>query len=220
MSYDDDLRRYGAARWRWLGKPNPFTPGTGPWRRTEIARKMKSGTTVRELASETQSSTPFTLAGKRLIEIEGYKGRATSEEVEALRDALYAIVEEQQPMTVRQVFYQATVNGLVEKEETGYDKVQRLLATMRREGALPFEWIVDNTREENRPYTCIGVADALQDAADTYRKRLWTDDDPCVQIWLEKDALAGVIAPVTRKYDVSLMVARGYSSITFLKDGA
>ena len=32
--------------------------------------------------------------------------------------------------------------------------------------------------------------------------------------------LAGVIEPITSKYDVSLMVARGYSSITFLKDGA
>jgi len=66
-----------------------------------------------------------------------------------------------------------------------------------KRGRRTVEWIVDNTREESRPYTCIDIADALQDAADTFRKRLWTDDDPCVQIWLEKDALAGVIAQVT-----------------------
>src|SRR5262249_831538 len=62
--------------------------------------------------------------------------------------------------------------------------------------------------------------EALEDTVRQYRKTLWTDDDDCVQIWLEKDALAGVIEPVTDKYDVALMVARGYSSITFLHDSA
>ena len=180
-----------------------------------------SGKTVGELIAKTQPSTAFTLAGMRLIEIESYVGRATEDEVSERRDRLLEIVEEGQPMTVRQVFYQATVHGIVEKEETGYDKIQRTLAAMRREEVLPFEWIVvDNTRREQRPYTYIDVADALQDTAATYRKTLWTDKDPCVQIWLEKDALSGVLEPITNKYDVSLMVARGYSSITFLKDGA
>jgi hypothetical protein len=32
--------------------------------------------------------------------------------------ALYEIVSEQQPMTVRQVFYQATVRGVVDKSPT------------------------------------------------------------------------------------------------------
>jgi hypothetical protein len=73
------------------------------------------------------------------------------------------------------------------QEETGYDKIQRTLAAMRREELLPFEWIVDNTRWEQRPYTCTDIAEALQETAEQYRKTLWTDEDPCVQIWLEKD---------------------------------
>ena len=109
------MSEYDKARFRWLGKRNKFTKGTGPWLRTEIARKM-SGKTVGELIAKTRASTPFTLVGRRLIEIEGYQGRATDEEVGTLRNALRDIVEEQQPMTVRQVFYQATVHGLVEKE--------------------------------------------------------------------------------------------------------
>jgi hypothetical protein len=165
-------------------------------------------------------STLATLVGKRLIEIEGYKGRAREEEMEALHDALYAIVEEQQPMTVRQVFYQATVRGLVEKEESGYDKVQVNLAKMRRDERLPWDWIVDNTRSRDKPYTVDSVQEALQDTIDQYRKAQWTDADCYVEIWLEKDALAGVIEEVTNKYDVSLMVARGYSSVTFLYDAA
>ena len=57
-----------------------------------------------------------------------------------------AIVEAMRPMTVRQVFYQATVKGLVEKSEAGYGKVQTDLALMRRDGELPYDWLVDNTR--------------------------------------------------------------------------
>jgi len=43
------------------------------------------------------------------------------------------------PMTVRQVFYQATVRGIVEKTEAGYAKVQNDLVLMRREGVLPYD---------------------------------------------------------------------------------
>jgi hypothetical protein len=57
--------------------------------------------------------------------------RATQAEMQARRDALYTIVAEQQPMTVRQVFYQATVRGVIEKTESGYNKVQTLLADGR-----------------------------------------------------------------------------------------
>jgi hypothetical protein len=79
---------------------------------------------------------------------------------------------------------------------------------------------VDNTRDRNHPYTCKNIKAALEDTVRTYRKSLWDDNKVYIEIWLEKDALAGVIEDITRKYDVSLMVARGYSSITFLKDAA
>ena len=45
---------------------------------------------------------------------------------------------------------------------------------------------------------------------------LWNEADSYVEIWLEKDALAGVVYPVTSMYDVPLMVARGYASLSFL----
>jgi hypothetical protein len=51
-----------------------------------------------------------------------------------------------QPMTVRQVFYQATVRGLVEKAERGYAKVQTDLTVMRRAGELPYDWLTLGTR--------------------------------------------------------------------------
>jgi hypothetical protein len=146
--------------------------------------------------------------------------RATKAEVEERREALLEIIDVGRPMTVRQVFYQATVHGLVEKAESGYQKVQTDLTVMRRAGDLPYNWLADNTRWQRKPITFNGVEEALRDTAKFYRKSLWTDADCYVEIWLEKDALSGVIYPVTSMFDVPLMVARGYASLSFLYSAA
>jgi hypothetical protein len=140
--------------------------------------------------------------------------------VEARREVLLDIIEAGRPMTVRQVFYQATVRGLVEKAESGYSKVQTDLTVMRRTGELPYDWLADNTRWQRKPRTFDSIEQALRDTAQFYRKSLWTDVDCYVEIWLEKDALAGVVLPVTSQFDVPLMVARGYASLSFLHSAA
>ena len=146
--------------------------------------------------------------------------RATKAEVETRRAGLLAIVDEMRPMTVRQVFYQATVRGIVEKSEAGYDKVQTDLVLLRRNGLMPYGWLADNTRWQRKPTTYDSVEEALNETARLYRKALWTDAEAYVEIWLEKDALAGVVYPVTNAYDVPLMVARGYASLSFLHSAA
>jgi hypothetical protein len=146
--------------------------------------------------------------------------RSTKDEVEARRTALYEIVAEMRPMTVRQVFYQATVRGIVEKSEAGYTKVQTDLVLMRRSGELPYGWLADNTRWQRKPTTFGSIEEALEDTARFYRKSLWADADAYVEVWLEKDALSGVVYPITNKYDVPLMVARGYASLSFLHSAA
>ncbi len=123
-------------------------------------------------------------------------------------------------MTVRQVFYQATVRNIVEKSEAGYKKVQTDLVHMRRAGMLPYHWLADNTRWQRKPRTYDSIEEALRDTARFYRKALWADADVYVELWLEKDALSGVLYPVTAEYDVPLMVARGYASLSFLSTAA
>ena len=123
-------------------------------------------------------------------------------------------------MTVRQVFLQAAVRGLVEKAESGSGKVQAGLAVMRRARELPCGWLADDTRWQRKPRTFDSVEDALRNTAAFYRKALWNEADWCVETWLEKDALAGVVGPVTSMYDVPLMVARGYASLSFLYSAA
>jgi hypothetical protein len=148
------------------------------------------------------------------------RARSTKAEVEQRRDALYDIVAESKPATVRQVYYLATVAGLVPKTENGYNMVQTDLTLMRRAGSLPYDWLADSTRWERKPQTFNSIERALEDTARLYRKALWANADAYVEIWLEKDALAGVVYPITEKFDVSLMVARGYASLSFLYEAA
>jgi hypothetical protein len=146
--------------------------------------------------------------------------RSTKAEVEARRDQLFEIIDAMRPMTVRQVFYQATVRGVVEKSERGYNQVQTDLTLLRRAGDLPYDWLADNTRWQRRPKTFSGIEAALDETARFYRKALWDEIDAYAEIWLEKDALSGVIYPITSRYDVPLMVARGYASLSFLHSAA
>jgi hypothetical protein len=123
-------------------------------------------------------------------------------------------------MTVRQVYYQAVARGLIEKTEKAYKMICRLLADMRRSGRMPYRWIADNTRWMRKPDTYSGLAQLLDHVQSTYRRSIWDDHDCYVEVWLEKEALAGVLVDVTAKWDVPLMVTRGYPSLSFVHSAA
>lgn len=91
---------------------------------------------------------------------------------------------------------------------------------MRRGGDLPYNWLTDSTRLQRKPDTFANIDEALRETARLYRKSLWTNANCYVEVWLEKDALSGVVFPVTADYDVPLMVARGYASLSFLHSAA
>ena len=148
--------------------------------------------------------------------------RATRGEMEERADFLIAYANEHGPVTVRGLYYQAEVHGIpgIDKDDRGYAKVQRQVLNLRREGRLAYSDIADATRWMRKPTTHDGIEDALRDTARFYRKALWRDAAEVVEIWCEKDALAGVIYPVTDLYDVPLMVTRGFSSETFCFEAA
>ena len=143
--------------------------------------------------------------------------RRTRAEMRELREAIYNITKEIQPATVRQVYYQLVSQGLIEKTESAYRNIViRLLTAMRRERIIPFKWISDNTRWMRKPRTYSSLAHMLEESQEFYRRDLWHDQDVYVEIWLEKEALAGVIYDVTAEWDVPLMVTRGYPSLSYL----
>jgi hypothetical protein len=138
-----------------------------------------------------------------------------------IQNAILDIFSELKPrLTVRQIFYALTVRNVVPKTETGYRKTCYQLKIMRRQGVIPHGWIADNTRYHIKPETEQNLESALEHWQRSYRRDLWLTQPVHVEIWVEKDALAGVISPITREYDVPLYVARGYSSLTFIYDAA
>ena len=145
------------------------------------------------------------------------RNRRTKSEMAAIRTGIRQVLEDDNPMTARQVFYCIEVLGLIKKTEAEYDgTVIRLLTEMRKSGAIPWGWITDYTRVMRKPRSFSSMEDALLHTAQTYRRKIWDRLNVRVEIWLEKDTLAGVLIDETWKYDVPLMVCRGYPSLTFI----
>jgi hypothetical protein len=150
------------------------------------------------------------------IKSDGRRKRRKKSEIATIKKALFDILEADHPQTVRQVFYQMIVRGLVGKTEQEYDgTVCRLLGDMREDDVIPFDWVADNTRWKRRPVTYTGLSHAVWNLGQTYRRNLWDDAEDYVEVWIEKDALAGVLVTETDPLDVPLMVAKGYTSKSY-----
>ena len=147
--------------------------------------------------------------------------RRTKAAVTDIKKAIADVLAADNPQTVRQVFYALTVRGVIKKEEVEYQRtVVRLLADMREAEEIPFEWIADNTRWMRKPTSFTSLDACLTSTSKFYRRNLWSMMPAYCEVWSEKDALAGVLMTETEVYDVPLMVARGYSSISFLHSAA
>jgi hypothetical protein len=148
--------------------------------------------------------------------------RRTRAEMEALDAALVEIVEQFSPVTVRQAFYQAVNRGLVPKSESkGYRVVQRRLVALRESGTIPYGYIVDGTRYVHGYRRYDDLAEFTTYAAGLYRKDYWATSEVNVEVWLEKDALKGVLVPtVVDECGLGLHVTRGFASITYLQEAA
>ncbi len=149
------------------------------------------------------------------------RDRRTKAQMDGIRAEIHEVVEAGQPMTVRQVFYQLVSRGVIAKTETEYKHtVIRLLTELRREHVIPYDWVADNTRWMRKPQSYSSLHDMLKRQHEFYRRALWDDQDAYVEVWLEKDALAGVVFDVTAEWDVPLMVTRGYASESYLYSAA
>lgn len=135
-------------------------------------------------------------------------------------ESISDIVLEEAPTSIRHAYYAAVVQGLVPKTEAGYAKVQRAILKLRRNGSLPYSTVVDNTRWMRKPMSYDSTEEALRETAAVYRRALWSQSPWRLEVWAESDSIAGVIAEVTERWDVPLMVTRGQSSETFAYNAA
>jgi hypothetical protein len=123
-------------------------------------------------------------------------------------------------MTVRQVFYQLEIREFVPKTENGYKQTAKNLLHMRKNGILPYKFITDNTRWIRKVRSYSTLEKCLEYTKQSYRKNIWAFQPCYVEIWIEKEALIGVIDDVTSQYDVPLVPCKGYPSETLLFDAA
>lgn len=147
--------------------------------------------------------------------------RRTRTEIAFLRDVIYGVVSQDAPMTVRQVFYQLVGLGVIDKTESEYNNVVvRHLTRMRLEGDMPWSWITDGTRWMHKSVRYGSIEEALEATSRHYRRDYWRELDEYVEVWLEKDALAGVLFQVTDEWGVPLMVTRGFASLSYVHNAA
>jgi hypothetical protein len=125
-------------------------------------------------------------------------------------------------VTVRGVFYLAPSAALVPKDDTkGYRPVQRELLKMRREGIIPWGCITDGSRTVYGLNRYSSLETYARQVARNYRRDYWHDSPEYVEIWLEKEALRGVISPVViDEFGLDLFVTKGQPSATYLYEAA
>jgi hypothetical protein len=125
------------------------------------------------------------------------------------------VVDQDYPVSLRGVYYRVVSAGGADKTETAYRAVGRRLLELRRSGLIPYDRISDGTRWMVRPRSHDDLEDALTQTAALYRRNMWRDQDVEVHVFTEKDAITGVIEPITKQWNVPLGVIRGYCSETF-----
>jgi hypothetical protein len=139
------------------------------------------------------------------------KGRGRSKSTLKLIEAMKAIAEEAHPITGRGIGYKLFAAGYIGGMNE-MNKVYRALTIAREEGAIPWGWIVDETRELElvstwrNPSRC---ADGF-----FYRRDLWQTQRHTVEVWSEKGTIRGVLWPVLSRLGVGLRVFHGFTSAT------
>ena len=123
-------------------------------------------------------------------------------------------------MTLRQVFYQFVARGWLSNTEKSYKRLGSIVSDARLAGLLDWDYIVDRTRElEARP-SWGSPHEIIEIVGKQYHRDLWEGQDYRIEVWIEKEALAGVIAPICRRLDVPFFSCRGYVSQSAMYEAA
>ena len=115
-------------------------------------------------------------------------------------------------LTLRQLYYQFVARGLIANKQTEYKRLGSIVNDGRLAGLIDWEAIEDRTRELEKPTTWASPADIIDAAAEQFKLDVWKDQPSRVEVWIEKEALVGVIEPVCEELRLPYFACRGYSS--------
>jgi hypothetical protein len=181
---------------------------------SETAKRRSQKPNLDSLLRELNDSgwkTKLTDESYQLVLDARFRGKNLALACVALQIAFY-----QHPLTLRGLMYQVVSAGwLPSTDREHYTRLGRIMTTLREEGIVSFSWIVDNVRSTIKPSSWTGLNDFVETVQDAYRLDFWASLPEYVHVIVEKDAIAGTLAPVTREFDVALSPIRGYVSLSF-----
>lgn len=123
-------------------------------------------------------------------------------------------------LTLRQLYYQLVSKDIIPNNQKEYTKISHILKQGRMGGIVDWDIIEDRLRIPFLPYWCNGVEGAIEDTISQYRVDRMSNQEFYIELWVEKDALSGVLKPITQHYHINLMINRGYSSCSAMYDAA
>lgn len=118
------------------------------------------------------------------------------------------------PLTIRQIYYQLVSRHIIENSLKSYKNFDRIAVKGRREGLIDASKIEDRSKPLIKQASWDGLHDFMETVSISYKKNVWNEQAEYVEVWVEKDALSGVLEPIINKYDCHLAVGRGYQSLS------
>lgn len=126
------------------------------------------------------------------------------------------------PLTLRQIYYQLVSKEYIENTVSQYNMLSKLLKWARIDGCISWDDIEDRVRTF---YNLGGwkseqsfINSQLKSFLNRYKRDLWQDQYSYVEVWIEKDALSSIFVRSCLRSGVSVVVCRGFTSISFLND--
>jgi hypothetical protein len=137
-------------------------------------------------------------------------------EVLAVIDNANKIIEEYETqgfeLTLRQLYYQFVARGLLANKQTEYARLGDIINNARLAGLVDWDAIVDRTRNLQGNQHWDSPRQIVNACISGYQLDRWEGQEYHVEVWIEKDALVGVIEKPCRELDVSFFSCRGYTS--------
>jgi hypothetical protein len=144
--------------------------------------------------------------------------KQNQEQLKVINEIIEEYAEEGYTLTLRQLYYQLVSRDIIPNKQTEYAKLSTLLVKGRMAGVVDWEAIEDRIRVPFLPYWVEDIEDAIRDTINQYRLNRQEGQDVYIELWVEKDALSGVLKRITSHYHINLMVNRGYSSCSAMHD--
>lgn len=116
-------------------------------------------------------------------------------------------------LTVRQLYYQFVSRDLLpENSMKEYKRLAGILNDGRMAGLIDWSALEDRTRNLEALAHWESPTDIVDAVSKQYRIDKWDRQPHRVEVWIEKDALTGVIEGVCQQWDVPFLSCRGYTS--------